>query len=135
MPSSLDDEAGSIAPFAQRLITVTKFIFWPFVTFTFAFLTVEVGFWQITETQSGFFAQNAFVPASLSGRAIGFASDGEHTFKCCIGLRSDINEHRLESDLRINNHKMGPARAPHELIRYGETTGFSNWAGYDAERF
>ena len=125
-------ETGSIEPFTGRLNVVSKFLFWLFVIFTLALLGLEVGVWETTETHWGPFAQDPFVPASLSGRSVGFAIYGEHAFKCCVGIRPDIKEHPSQSDLRlwINEHEMGPAHVPHELIRNGETTGFSNWAGY-----
>jgi hypothetical protein len=88
--------------------------------------------WETTETHWGPFEQNPFAPASLSGHSVGFAIRGEHAFTCCIGLRSDNNEHPSQSDLRlwINEHEMGPAHTSHDTIRKDETAGFSNWADY-----
>ncbi len=126
VPRSL---SSTEAPFAKRLSTASKCIFCAFVIFTLALLGLEIGVWETTETHLGPFVQD---PASLSGRSVGFAIHGEHAFKCCVGLRSDNNEHPSQSDLRlwINEREMSPAHTQHELIRKGETTGFSNWAGY-----
>jgi hypothetical protein len=128
----LNSLSATEVPFAGRLNTASKFTFWPFVIFTLVLFGLEVGVWETTETHWGPFVQDPFVPASLSGRSVGFAIHGTHAFKCCVGLRSDNNEHPFQSDLRlwINEREIGPPHTQHELISKGETAGFSNWAEY-----
>ena len=122
---------GSVEPSAGRWTAACKFIFWPLVIAALAMLALELGAWQTTETYWGPFEQDPFVPANLSGRSVGFAIQGQGTFKCCIGPRSDVSEYPSQSDLRlwINDSEIGPAHAQHDLIRHGKTTGFSNWSG------
>ena len=125
----LNNLSRTEVPFTGRLNAASKFTFWPFVIFTLVLFGLEAGVWETTETHWGPFQQN---PGSLSGRSVGLAIRGEHSFKCCVGLRSDNNQHPFQSDLRlwINEYEMGPAHTLHDTIRKAESAGFSNWAEY-----
>lgn len=115
------DKSLRLAPRFLRIV-------WLFLAIAFASLAVgivlEFGLLTHEEIVHGPFrtepgTRTAWVPV---GQVYGH-------FSCCIGARTDDNEHPGASNLRawLNGRELGPAHTLHDDIRSGKTAGFSHY--------